>query len=550
MWVDTATHTVFVAVSHTTCVVPGPGDEDGDSAQILLRTEVVDFDVVPLTSKTGDSIRIWFAGVLIKRAEIPYAAVSGVTPDGAADGQCGLSLIAEISEKVYTCILHQLQRSVLYSSIGLAGAKTKNEDSKVLLKKHNRIVTLTHQSLSFGKSIRKTQSSANIPEASILSLEKTATTRWGNQFVQLQKNCVLRLAIDSCLQAYKQENRQNKEAIVETNESEEGSKVGVAVAASEIGLDLSDWDRSQELEGFLSYPYAIKDTLEHSGVCTGSQAMILLHDLKENFCNEAATLEVKQFPETLQPAHRSRTSEIRAAQDLSTLITSAREIMKDELESRIFTLRPPNSRLIQCYMTKQAESKTILSPAQHELAKTLYLSALREAEVIREKNAPTAAGISRATYTQAKKQKLGGGLFRGLTAVGLSQARTAGSVLDDPVQNEIRRWESLLSERPQPFFREDGLLNEFFMCWQLRKEFPLHLIVFMQHGSHLPHEANCEQVFSIAGYLSDPNLDPSYLGTLTSIGINKAAYKPPLKDIKARYFSKYRGRDRAEESAE
>ncbi|KAK3241308.1 hypothetical protein CYMTET_48913 [Cymbomonas tetramitiformis] len=213
MWVDTATHTVFAAVTQTTCVVPGPGDEESDSAQIFLRTEVVDFDVFPLTSKTGDNICIWFVAVL-KRAEIPHEAVSGVTPDGAADGQCGLSLIADISEKVDTCILHQLQRSVLYS-IGLAGAKTKNEDSKVLLKKHNRIVTLTHQSLSFGKSIRKAQASANIPEASILSLEKTATTRWGNQFVQLQKNCVLRLAIDSCLQAYKQENRQKPAVILD-----------------------------------------------------------------------------------------------------------------------------------------------------------------------------------------------------------------------------------------------------------------------------------------------------------------------------------------------
>ncbi|KAK3279680.1 hypothetical protein CYMTET_12450 [Cymbomonas tetramitiformis] len=262
------------------CIIPNSDgtqcgtkrDEESDSAQIFLRTEVVDFDVFPLTSKTGDSIRIWFVGVL-KRAEIPYAAVSGVTLDGAADGQCGLSLIAENSEKVDTCILHQLQRSVLYS-IGLAGVIKDEECGLQGYVEEAQPDSHTHPSISF---------------------------IW-------------------------QENRQNKEAIVETNASEEGSKVGVAVAASEIGLDLSDWDRIQELEGFLSYPYAIKDTLEHSGVCTGSQAMILLHDLKENFCNAAATLEVKQFPETLRLAHRSRTSEIRAAQDISTLITSAREI--------------------------------------------------------------------------------------------------------------------------------------------------------------------------------------------------------------------------------
>jgi len=42
---------------------------------------------------------------------------------------------------------------------------------------------------------------------------------------------------------------------VEPNESEEGSKAGKAVSASEIGLTSADWEENQELEGFLRYPY-------------------------------------------------------------------------------------------------------------------------------------------------------------------------------------------------------------------------------------------------------------------------------------------------------
>ena len=41
---------------------------------------------------------------------------------------------------------------------------------------------------------------------------------------------------------------------------------------------------------------------------------------------------------------------------------------------------------------------------------------------------------------------------------------------------------------------------------------------------HLPHEANVEQLFSRAGLLTDPNMDPDFLAKLTSIAINKSAY--------------------------
>lgn len=35
------------------------------------------------------------------------------------------------------------------------------------------------------------------------------------------------------------------------------------------------------------------------------------------------------------------------------------------------------------------------------------------------------------------------------------------------------------------------------------------------------------------GLLSDPNMDPEYLGWLVMVGANKKKYKPPLKMIKS-----------------
>ena len=58
----------------------------------------------------------------------------------------------------------------------------------------------------------------------------------------------------------------------------------------------------------------------------------------------------------------------------------------------------------------------------------------------------------------------------------------------------------------------------------------------------MPHEANVEQLFSRSGNLSDPNIDPDFLATLTSIGVNKKVYKPTVSQIKDMFFKLYRGK--------
>ena len=77
-----------------------------------------------------------------------------------------------------------------------------------------------------------------------------------------------------------------------------------------------------------------------------------------------------------------------------------------------------------------------------------------------------------------------------------------------PVTDEIELWERLSPDSFSEFVDAGALLNEFAMMWALRERFPLHFIVFKQTACHLSHEANVEQVFSRAGNLSDPNMDP------------------------------------------
>ena len=55
----------------------------------------------------------------------------------------------------------------------------------------------------------------------------------------------------------------------------------------------------------------------------------------------------------------------------------------------------------------------------------------------------------------------------------------------------------------------------------------------------MPHEGNVEQIFSLGGRISDPNMNPSYLATLVFIGANEKVYMPPVSDIWQRYLRKF-----------
>ena len=84
-----------------------------------------------------------------------------------------------------------------------------------------------------------------------------------------------------------------------------------------------------------------------------------------------------------------------------------------------------------------------------------------------------------------------------------------------------------------------GMLDEFSLMAAMKAEFPISHFVFKQTASHLPHEANSEQTFSVAGKLTDPNMSPDYLGKLASIAINQKVFKPCVPAIQELYYKKY-----------
>ena len=69
------------------------------------------------------------------------------------------------------------------------------------------------------------------------------------------------------------------------------------------------------------------------------------------------------------------------------------------------------------------------------------------------------------------------------------------------------------------------------MMWELYERFPLHFIVFKQTLCHLSHVAKVEQVFSRAGNLSDPNMDPEYLAHLVMVGVRTSTMSSSAAEV-------------------
>ena len=81
------------------------------------------------------------------------------------------------------------------------------------------------------------------------------------------------------------------------------------------------------------------------------------------------------------------------------------------------------------------------------------------------------------------------------------------------------------NRRPATRLSDTGSGRKPDFCWQL--------------ASHLPHEAKVEQIFSLGGRVSDPNINPDYLATLVFVGSIYKVYMPPKKDIYQRYLRKF-----------
>ena len=550
MWTDAETQTCYGCITETDVQEPTQDYlsklKPGVMPQLLLRSAVVAFEQFPSSEHTGANIRDWLRAVANAKSVVLQDDLTGICPDGAADGQCALNLMPELAEKTDTCHLHQVQRVVLYA-IGQAGAQSKNPECKTLLRKEGRVVTLSRQSRAVSSSIRDAQITVGIPPHKILTTSSIAATRWGGTFMQIEQNHILHPVLHPAVEKYKRENRGKKDAIVENDESEStgNNRVGQAVAASELGLDLSEWDEGIEMEAFLLRPFQMKELIEKgkkgAGLITGAQSLMLMHNLKVS--NEAQKpLSVKLLPATASLEDRVRVSEQRNPDSLGTCVTTARSVLRTEIQERFFGERPSNSRMVQLHMSKQKKSTAWLPESWRPLAETLYLRWLRKVsdhlkDSTRQLRSPpnkkpkTSAGSS--TLVLFDDDDDGGGRGSG---------SDDGHITDetDEVAIEVERWKAMSQETINSFKdQETGMINEFALLWAKRKEFPLHYFVFKQTASHVPHEAKVEQIFSLGGRLSDPNMNPAYLATLVFIGSNYKVYMPAKNDIWQRYLRKF-----------
>ena len=386
MWTDTNTHTSYACITDTTVAEPTPEYlqklKPDEMAQLLLRGEVVAFEQFPNSEHTSENIRRWIRSV----AEIKHVSLStdltGITPDGAADGQAALNGMEELNEKTDTCDLHRHQRAVLFS-IGQAGAQCKNLEAKALIRKEGRVVTLHRQSRAVTTSVRDSQISASIPPHKILTPTSTKVTRWGGTYLQLAQNHLLHPVLDPAVEKFKRENRGKRDAIVESDESESsGDKGGRTVPAVELGLSPAEWDEGIEVEAFLERSWQTKELIEKgkkgSGLITGAQSLMLMHNLKSS-CDASKPLTVKLLPPSPSLEDRCRATEERRASSLGVCVSTARSVMQEELQARFFGERPSNSRMVQLHMSKQKKSTAWLPEAWRPLAESLYLRWLRKA---------------------------------------------------------------------------------------------------------------------------------------------------------------------------
>ena len=184
------------------------------------------------------------------------------------------------------------------------------------------------------------------------------------------------------------------------------------------------------------------------------------------------------------------------------------------------------------HMSKQLAIEDWAPPEWLTLARALYTKMLRDA------TSEALGGESSASPPKKMQKLAGGGLFRFQNHLSVCTEPTDHPQTNDAVTDEIERWKMIDKVTIQEHTDEEGLLNEMAIMWKLRHSFPLHFRVFKQVSCHLSHEANTEQLFSLAGGLSDNNgkMSPDNLSTWTAVGANMGAYKPSVEHIKERYF--------------
>ena len=320
------------------------------------------------------------------------------------------------------------------------------------------------------------------------------------------------------------------------------------------------WNANLELEGFLTKPAEVKETLEHRLTVTGAQGVQLMVMLK-TINKESRPLKISLLPQSPALKHRSREESTVAAESISMMIQTARKELIKQIDKRFIDKRFSESRLIQIYMSKQMEASKVLSEGAYQTAKALYLQWLRalvDNGIVGERTSP------RKKKKAAKK--MAANLFDGMEDSDEDNEDSPAPTMDR-VRTEVKLWDNLSGERINPFKDASGLIEEFKLIYAMRSEVPLHYALFkqvrhslpmpcrsplllyvtplpytaVQVSSHLAHEGNAEETFSLSGRLSNDNThtQPGFLATLVRINKNRRLHNPSWKEIMGLYKRKY-----------
>ena len=262
--------------------------------------ELLDFYMFPFTSHTSANIATWLVSILVAE-DLPAKVWVGLTPDGAADGQKGITMVPGLAHKKDVCDLHNLQRTVLYS-VGMAGSSStrKNPDVKDMVRINGSTTKLQNQSCEVNHGVKE---------------------------VPCGPYSVPARALDR-------------------------KKVGFTDAA---------WDANMEFEAFLTKPAEMKELIEKKKTVTGAQSFELHYNLAKS-CAPTRPLLIQLFPESIAVKDRTRASTTLPADQLLPLVIEGRKEMVLQLEKRFFSIMPSEARLVQIFISKQVPAEKILSP--------------------------------------------------------------------------------------------------------------------------------------------------------------------------------------------
>ena len=419
-----------------------------------------------------------------------------------------------------------------------------------LLKKHRRLVALSRKSRFFSEGLRKRQEDLQIPPHKVLTTTATHAIRWSNQFKQLDGNVTMQPLLDqtlSSLIAHQSSGKTPDDPVLVCSSddgelSDDGGAPNKAAVkrsfkATELSLTSPNWISTTHLAGFLEHVHMIKSVIENNQTTSGMH-LFFLKDLLLASASDQPLL-VKGLPESAALKHRIRPARRLDAGQVDESVKLARVELSVQLTKRFFDVQPSKTRLVSTLLCKQGNWKDVLPAAWHATAKAAYFTMLRNALRI----LPNASQSGVRTSPRKSPKASVGQLFRAQSAD--SPAPRASGDESDAVVHEADAWAGLGQDRLSPFFRANGLLDEFkfFSSAAIKKEFPLHVIVFRQTSCHLGHEGNVESSFSTVKALDDPNMNVSFLTDLCKAAGKKKLSKPTAKRIWTEYQRRFRDTD-------